>query len=525
MDIDEAWKSTCKILLKDEIGGLEKYEKWIGQFREPFGHAKSPTSGQDVFLTIQDYGPGSRAIGFDEINHSKNPERISINDAKDLDSLLEAVAEVAQYSGNIVLGNSKIVERSSGVIDSFYVLDSNMVSESKYIAYSSIIKNSEYIFGANLEDYSKFLIRAYDTYNNTRGFEIWSTYLCSDVYYVLRCEDCHDCMFSFNLRAKRHAIGNLELPKDKYAQLKEKLLGEMRDMLKKDKKLPSLLEIIAKSRETCTDASLRAAIAGARETPEALNQQPVEDAFEKTTDIVFGKKLDRMDDYREWLVQHVKTSTEEKSAMSGKDTILGEFFPFPLFPKDRLLTMEEGLEAGQVLKMDVKEVEGLTMSNAHKPIGKIAYFATKIRLGETSNLIHTFLGYKAQNCYWGGIFSNTKYSAFSHFARNSEYMFGSTMSYACAFCVNCYNSNYIARSFEIDCSFSCSDCLFCHNAENCTECMFCFNVKSKRYAIGNVEYPKEEYLKIKKMMLAEISQKLEKDKKLDYSIYNIGSKK
>ena len=71
----------------------------------------------------------------------------------------------------------------------------------------------------------------------------------------------------------------------------------------------------------------------------------------------------------------------------------------------------------------------------------------------------------------------------------------------------------------------CSDSYFCHNIENCDNCMFCFNIKSKRYAIGNVEYPKEEYLKIKKLVLAELVSKIEKDKKLEMDIYNIGCKK
>lgn len=54
--------------------------------------------------------------------------------------------------------------------------------------------------------------------------------------------------------------------------------------------------------------------------------------------------------------------------------------------------------------------------------------------------------------------------------------------------------------------------------------MFCFNVKAKRYAIGNVEYPKEEYLRVKKLVLDEIAAKLEKGKKLEWSIFNVGSK-
>lgn len=55
--------------------------------------------------------------------------------------------------------------------------------------------------------------------------------------------------------------------------------------------------------------------------------------------------------------------------------------------------------------------------------------------------------------------------------------------------------------------------------------MFCFNAKSLRYAIGNVEVGKEEYLKVKARILASIFERLEKEKRLAHSIFNIGCPK
>jgi hypothetical protein len=119
----------------------------------------------------------------------------------------------------------------------------------------------------------------------------------------------------------------------------------------------------------------------------------------------------------------------------------------------------------------------------------------------------------------------TKYGAYTHWARRCESVFGGFTLFDCQSCLNCYSSVKLARCLEVDSSRSSSDCYFSHNIENCTECMFCFNVKAKRYAIGNVEYPKEEYMRMKKRVLTEIAQRLEKDKRLDLSIYNIGGRK
>ncbi|MFA6530582.1 MAG: hypothetical protein WCT31_02540 [Candidatus Micrarchaeia archaeon] len=87
--------------------------------------------------------------------------------------------------------------------------------------------------------------------------------------------------------------------------------------------------------------------------------------------------------------------------------------------------------------------------------------------------------------------------------------------------MNCYNSYRLARCFEVDTSEDCTGCYFIHNCENVHDSMFCFNVKSKRYAIANVELGREKYMKIKERIVNEIAGKLGKDKKLELSIYDI----
>ena len=88
--------------------------------------------------------------------------------------------------------------------------------------------------------------------------------------------------------------------------------------------------------------------------------------------------------------------------------------------------------------------------------------------------------------------------------------------------INCYHSVKLTRCFEMDNCRDCADSMFCHNCEALSNCMFCFNIKSKRYAIGNVEVGREPFMRIKKMVLDELVSKLERDKKFDVSIYNLG---
>jgi hypothetical protein len=55
--------------------------------------------------------------------------------------------------------------------------------------------------------------------------------------------------------------------------------------------------------------------------------------------------------------------------------------------------------------------------------------------------------------------------------------------------------------------------------------MFCFNTKNKRYAIGNVEVGREEYMRIKSLVMASILSELEKTHALRHDIFNVGAEK
>jgi hypothetical protein len=101
-------------------------------------------------------------------------------------------------------------------------------------------------------------------------------------------------------------------------------------------------------------------------------------------------------------------------------------------------------------------------------------------------------------------------------------MFGSKMSYNCSLCINCYNSNNITRSFEVDSSFSCSGSYFLHNCENVHDSMFCFNVKNLRYAIGNVEVGREKFLEAKAKLTMLVVERLEKERRLPFGIFELG---
>ncbi|PIN83161.1 hypothetical protein COV61_03915, partial [Candidatus Micrarchaeota archaeon CG11_big_fil_rev_8_21_14_0_20_47_5] len=114
---------------------------------------------------------------------------------------------------------------------------------------------------------------------------------------------------------------------------------------------------------------------------------------------------------------------------------------------------------------------------------------------------------------------NAAYSVYSYYDEN---VFGCFRAFYSKFCINCYNSSNLSGCLETDSSARSSGCYFCHNVENLQDALFCSNVKNLRYAVGNVEVGREEFLRIKEILLEYIREKLAKEGKLELDVYNIG---
>ncbi len=232
--LNKGYKSTCKVLFGREVGELEEFEQWLEEYAQaPPRFEKSAVSGKEVELSINDYAASSKFISFDEIDFGKKFQPLSINEIKDIDSIIGAVQERIYYTGNLVLGNSANVGRSSNIIDSHYVWKSNRISDSKYVACSQDARYCEYCFGLGVSSKSSFCIRS-TSGRMTRCFETLNCELLTDAYYCALVQNSQECMFSFGCRSKNYIIGNLQLPRDKYGKLKEKLLSEIAQKLEKD---------------------------------------------------------------------------------------------------------------------------------------------------------------------------------------------------------------------------------------------------------------------------------------------------
>ena len=525
MDINNAFKSACKVILGEEIGELSGYANWLYEKNGPRIVKKSYLSGSDVVFAAEEYQVVSQAARLDEFDMSKQYAPISINDLKDIDSLISAISQRAVFCGNIVLGNSSNVEQSTVITDSNHILHSERAAFCKYVAYSTRGSYSENIYGCKGFGPAKYCIKAKGAWDVTRCFNSTKIDFSSDIYYSHGLTNCQDCFFCFNLKGKRNMIGNYQLGKGKYLEIKSALLGQIRDELEKNKRLPTLIDAL---RDVEADYSLlkntMKLYRNKMHSDEKKDKSKIESAFSLTSKLVLSKSLEPIDSYSNYLSKNSGMRiVRSKSCISDSPVLLPDFADFADYPANRLLTQQEADFCGE--HMALTEVESLSLGNFSSFISRIAFFSPYWNTGKVHNNIDSPLNIDSSDCYNGVLFMKSKLCSFCEMSRNCENIFGCREARHAQFCMKSYFSTKITRCFEVDNCNSCSDCYFCHNIENCTECMFCFNVKSMRYAIGNVEYPKEEYMQIKKKLLSGMVLELEKNKTLELGIFNIGCKK
>ncbi len=521
--LEEKWKAVSKLLLKEEAGPLSDCADWLSSLNPILVRKRSTLSGKEVTYSLGDYAENSKWASLDEIDYSKQHPAINLEKITSLHPLVSAVQGRIFYAGNIILGNSKNVEKSTNVTDCFFVSDSaGHITDSKHLAYCYLGRFGERDFGIYGIGETSDSVKCCETYRLKRCFEAWMCSNSSDCYYSYGLSNCSDCMFSFHLKNRRFCIGNVQLSQEKYNKLKSALLTEMASKLKADKKLPSLMEIVSKSQLDTSKLQLLS-------KPEYKLKGDIsiiDREFSSTASLLFSAKLNlKISDFAPWLEMHTARVVQKPSAASGKMVSWGDYCNYFKIPENRLITMQEGIELGQKLSIGEDALDGFTFANAHEKICSIAFFSPEYFEGMNSNVFETPNTQDCSNCYRCTAAVYAKNCAYSYWPRSSENVFGCAKCLESKFCINCYQSIKLTRCFEVDASENCADCYFSHNVENCQDCILCFNVKGKRYAIGNVEYPKNEYLRIKQMVLAEIAGKLEKNKSLDYDIFSIGCKK
>lgn len=511
--VDSAFRGLCKIMFGREVGGLLEFEPYLKEAMMPYMIVKSSTSGKDVYLSSPHYPKNGKFASLAEAEKLPSA-KISINDIKDVDSLFRAASESMVYTGSKMFGRSHNVALVDNAIDCIDVYYSHNVRNVKKGAFISCVRESECVFGIPAFPKINYSMRCLEGINVNRMFETYYTNYSSDMYYSFNCYNCSDVMFGFNLRGKRHMIGNVQLVPDEYTKLKSKLTSEIADELEKKKRAFSISDLAwmaYKDRKGEEEGEL---------IPTVPAPAAVEKAFSSASKIVLGAERKGIKQYASYLQERALPVKKLKGKF-GSPVYRPETPPVNTLPAKSICTREEAMKENKPLVG--QEQLQLPLRKLAALVAAKASFTLEMEEGATRDVPEITQAIDSTECWSSWDATNSSRSACSTGIIQSKYIFGGYFRVLDSeFCINCYDIVKAKRCFEVDSSSSCGDCYFCHNIEGCEECILCYNVKGMRYAVLNTQLPKEEYMRIKKMLLEYVNKELDSKKKVSRSIFRLG---
>ncbi|MFH1471109.1 MAG: hypothetical protein ABIF01_05145, partial [Candidatus Micrarchaeota archaeon] len=113
-------------------------------------------------------------------------------------------------------------------------------------------RSCDYSFGCREGRHTSFCVNSHYSTKVTRCFEIDSCSNCTGCYFCHNCENVHDSMFCFNVKNRRYAVGNVEVGREKFLEVKNVLLDWVNQKLEEKRELDldiyNLLEQAKKKR-------------------------------------------------------------------------------------------------------------------------------------------------------------------------------------------------------------------------------------------------------------------------------------
>jgi len=96
---------------------------------------------------------------------------------------------------------------------------------------------------------------------------------------------------------------------------------------------------------------------------------------------------------------------------------------------------------------------------------------------------------------------DSKNILFSYKIFDSNYLLACRDDSSCTLGIRLKESLFCSQGFEISWSNKVSKSMFLHDCFDLHECLFCSHLRSKKYCIANMQFEKEEYFRLKKMVI------------------------
>jgi len=236
--ISKAFSETTSIVLGKPRASIPKFEKWLLTHTRRTEKAVSCASGKPLlvpehtdFLLM----PRDRMVSEEEVEFLGGQLSITPSEADGLSfsGAPKALSSVAIFSPEFNVGNCRNNPLCQVTFDSTDCYLSILSINAKQSGCNFWCRDSEHVFGSNEVRWSAFCLKCYRCEKIQRCFECDSCWDCSGCYFCHNCENVHDSMFCFNTKNKKYAIGNVEVGREKYLEVKKMVLASLNSELER----------------------------------------------------------------------------------------------------------------------------------------------------------------------------------------------------------------------------------------------------------------------------------------------------
>lgn len=239
--VERGFASTYNVVLKRKPKHeLDSFAPWllkhsvmVKEVKTLFGSMTCYPENLSLFSRV----PLARLVRDEELLELGKTVAIDEKEADSLKGLVKALERIGYLSTEIHSGENFNYVKSPIVYYAANVYGCYDVTYADNAGYCSFALNSKYTYGCRRALESQFSLKCYNSLYLSRCFELDSCNKCADSYFCHNSEGLQDCMFCFNLKGKRHNIGNTAFEKEKYAQVKDAVLGQIADDLDRKKTL------------------------------------------------------------------------------------------------------------------------------------------------------------------------------------------------------------------------------------------------------------------------------------------------
>lgn len=196
-----------------------------------------------------------------------------------------------------------------------------------------------------------------------------------------------------------------------------------------------------------------------------------------------------------------KYAFDAKLPYQVQDSTTGEITWADSVNFDHYITLANSFKMDMGDGWKLKKVSFHSFDEILKCFDKINYVTTE-RVYNSENVSKSDTIYRCFNVYHSVNCNDSSNLVFDNGLSSCDYMLASSRSFQCSYSIRCDDSTNCSNSYNVICSDKISNSFFIQDCSNLNECMFCAHISNASYCICNMQFEKEEYLEIKKELVA-----------------------